>query len=303
MSGSDEPMPAAFDFESRFVEVHGARMHYVDVGEGPVVLFLHGNPTWSYLWRNIIPWLSPQARCIAPDLVGMGRSDKPDIGYRFFDHARYVDGFIDALGLEEVTLVGHDWGSALGLHWARRHPQRVRAIALMEAIIAPARWSEFPAEFRVGFRLMRTPVIGWCMVSLMNGFVEQVLPAAVVRRLSDEEMRHYREPYPTVRSRRPTRQWPCEIPIDGRPADVHEAVSAYNRYLQEAPVPKLLLHADPGGIIREPAVQWCRDHLDNLETVHIGRGIHFLQEDQPRAIGAALADWCARLPARPGPAS
>lgn len=291
-----QTIPVDFPFAPRYVEVHGARMHYVDEGAGPVVLFLHGNPTWSYLWRNIIPRLGPHARCIAPDLIGMGRSDQPELDYRFFDHARYLDGFIDALGLQDVTLVGHDWGSALGLHWARRHPDRVRALALLEAILAPVRWSDFPAEFRLGFRLMRTPVLGWCMVSLWNGFVERVLPAAVVRRLSQEEMDQYRMPYPTVRSRRPTRQWPCEIPIDGRPADVHAVVGDYNRYLQQTEVPKLLLYAHPGGLVRAETVDWCRAHLSNLETVDVGAGIHFLQEDQPEAIGRALRDWFRALP-------
>lgn len=294
MSDEDQPIPAEFDFEPHYVEVLGSRMHYVHAGEGPTVLFLHGNPTWSYLWRNIIPWLSDRARCIAPDLIGMGRSDKPDLRYRFFDHAEYLDAFLDALQLDNVTLVGHDWGSALGLHWARRNPDRVRAIALMEAIVAPARWDEFPADFRLGFRLMRTPGIGWCMVSLMNGFVEQVLPSAIVRKLGEAEMAQYRMPYPTVRSRRPTRQWPREIPIDGRPPDVHAAVEEYNRWLQQCPQHKLLLHAHPGGIIREPAVQWCRANLPNLETVDVGKGIHFLQEDQPHAIGHALQDWFTR---------
>ena len=291
MTSTSPEIATGFDFESHYVEVDGARMHYVDEGAGPVVLFLHGNPTWAYLWRNILPWLTPHARCIAPDLIGMGRSDKPDLAYRFGDHARYLDGFIEALGLEEVTVVGHDWGSALGLSWARQHPERVRGLALMEAILFPYRWSQFPADFRLGFRMMRTPGLGWAIVSLMNGFVERVLPGAVVRDLSTEEMAHYRAPYPTVRSRRPTRQWPLEIPIEGRPADVHDIVSANNTFLQRTPVPKLLLHARPGGIVREPAIAWCREHLTNLETADVGKGIHFLQEDQPHAIGRALRDW------------
>ncbi|MDX1608860.1 MAG: haloalkane dehalogenase [Halofilum sp. (in: g-proteobacteria)] len=292
---NENTIPVDFPFTSRYVEVHGARMHYIDEGAGPVVLFLHGNPTWSYLWRNIIPWLSPHARCIAPDLIGMGRSDKPDLDYRFFDHVRYLDGFIEALALDRVTLVGHDWGSALGLHWARRHPERVRAIALLEAILAPARWAEFPAEFRLGFRLMRTPILGWLLVCGLNAFVERVLPAAVLRRLAREEMEQYRMPYPDARSRRPTRQWPREIPIDGRPADVHAVVSDYNRYLQETDVPKLLLYAQPGGIVRAETVDWCRTRLSHLETVDVGAGIHFLQEDQPEAIGRALRDWFRAL--------
>lgn len=291
MAGTSEEISAAFDFEPRFVEVEGARMHYVDAGEGPPLLFLHGNPTWSYLWRNVLPWLAPHGRCIAPDLIGMGRSAKPELRYRFFDHVPYVDGFIDRLGLDDVTIVGHDWGSALGLHWARRHPERVRALALLEAILMPYSWSEFPVRFRLGFRALRTPGLGWCIVSLMNGFVEGVLPAATLRRLSADEMAHYRAPFPTVRSRRPTRQWPCEIPIGGRPSDVAEAVAAYNRYLRETRVPKLLLHARPGALVRQPAVDWCRTELANLETADVGPGIHFLQEDQPHAIGRALARW------------
>ncbi|MEF8793820.1 haloalkane dehalogenase [Thiohalorhabdus sp.] len=291
MEASQSEISPAFNHPSRFVEIDGARMHYVDEGEGPVILFLHGNPTWSYLWRNILPWLTPHARCIAPDLIGMGRSDKPDIAYRFGDHARYLEAFIEALGLSQITLVGHDWGSALGLDWARRNPAKVQGIALMEAILFPSPWSEFPAEFRLGFRLMRTPGLGWVMLSLMNGFVEQVLPAAVVRDLAQTEMAHYRDPYPTVRSRRPTRQWPLEIPIEGRPEDVHEIVAANNSYLQQTSIPKLLLYAHPGGLVRAPTVAWCRDHLTDLQVRDVGEGIHFLQEDKPHAIGHALRDW------------
>jgi len=290
-----EQISAAFDYEPHYLEVDGARMHYLDEGSGPTMLFLHGNPTWSYLWRNIIPYVSPHARCIAPDLIGMGRSDKPDIAYRFFDHVHYLDGLIEQLGLDHVTIVGHDWGSALGLHWARRHPQRVRAIALLEAILSPLRWADFPRDFRLGFRLMRTPGAGWVIISGFNGFVERVLPAAVARELSRAEMDWYRMPYPTVRSRRPTRQWPCEIPIDGRPADVTEAVACYRRYLQQTRVPKLLLHAQPGGIVRAAELDWCRRHLPGLTTIDVGRGIHFLQEDQPSAIGRALAEWATGL--------
>ena len=295
MTETDPPISAKLPFAPHYMEVHGARMHYLHEGEGSTILLLHGNPTWSYIWRNIIPWLVPHARVIAPDLVGMGRSDKPPIGYRFLDHAQYLEGLIDELGLDDVTIVGHDWGSALGLHWARRYPERVRAVALMEAILAPMRWEQFPAEFRAGFRLMRAPLIGWCMLSGMNAFVEKVLPAATVRELTAEEMDQYRMPYPTVRSRRPVRVWPREIPINGRPADVHEAVAAYSRWLQETDIPKLLLHARPGGIVRKETVDWCRGHLSNIETVDVGEGIHYLQEDQPAAIGEALADWFRRV--------
>ncbi len=284
----------AFNYASQYVAVHGDWMHYYEVGEGPPVVFLHGNPTWGYLWRNVVPHLAAYARCIVPDLIGMGHSAKPELAYRFFDHYPYVDGFIEALGLSGITLVGHDWGSALGLHYWDRNPEKVRGLALMEAIMGPLQWSRFPADFRLGFRLMRLPAIGWVIVSLGNGFVEQVLPRAVLRRLSDTEMAHYRAPFPTVASRRPVRQWPREIPLDGRPADVDAVVTDYARRLEVDDLPKLLLYGRPGGVIRSEQVAWFRANLPNLETVDVGPGIHFLQEDRPTSIGRALAAWFTR---------
>ncbi|MFQ5792030.1 MAG: haloalkane dehalogenase, partial [Acidobacteriota bacterium] len=244
----------AFPFESHFVEVHGSRIHYVDEGGGDPVLFLHGNPTSSYLWRNILPHVTPMARAIAPDLIGMGRSDKPDIRYRFFDHSRYVEGFIEALGLENMTLVVHDWGSALGFHYARRHKSNVKGLAFMEAILRPVAWNEFPGGFKMGFKLFRTPVAGWLLIVAMNVFVRQILPKATARKLTGEEMEHYAAPFPTFASRRPVLQWPREIPIEGRPADVHEAVEAYSRWLLESELPKLFFHASPGGLNPRPMV-------------------------------------------------
>jgi haloalkane dehalogenase len=277
-----------FPFASHYADVHGSKMHYIDEGEGDPVLFLHGNPTSSYLWRNIIPYLTPDARCLAPDLIGMGKSDKPDLQYRFFDHVKYVDGFIETLGLTELTFVIHDWGSALGFHYAMQHEGNVKGLVFMEAILRPVRWAEFPSDFKLGFRLMRTPGIGWLMISVMNMFVKQILPQATVRKLSHEEKRRYAEPFPTVRSRRPVRQWPLEIPIDGRPADVHDVVSEYGEWLQKTQLPKLFFYGKPGGIIDPTMLQ---EHIANLETVDIGAGIHYLQEDNPHLIGRELAAW------------
>ncbi len=284
-----------FPFEPNYVEVHGSKMHYVDEGEGDPILFLHGNPTSSYLWRNIIPYMVPHGRCIAPDLIGMGKSDKPNIGYRFFDHSKYLEGFIEALGLKNITLVIHDWGSGLGLHYAMRHEANIKGIAFMEAIIKTVNWADFPPDFRTGFKLMRTPGIGWFMVSVMNGFVKQVLPQAIVRDLTDEEKRQYAAPYPTIASRKPTRQWPCEIPIEGKPADVHDAVSTYSQKFQQSNLPKLLFHATPGGLIQPSDVAWCEENYKNLKTVHIGDGLHFIQEDNPHLIGEEIAKWHATL--------
>lgn len=280
-----------FPFKSNFVEIYGSNIHYVDEGTGDPILFLHGNPTSSYLWRNIIPHLTPHARCIAPDLIGMGKSDKPDISYRFQDHYKYVKGFIEQLHLENITLVIHDWGSGLGFHYAMQHPKNVKGIAFMEAIIDTARWKDFPKEFKIGFKIFRTPGLGWVMISVMNVFVNKLLPEAVVRELTEEEMKYYRAPYRTIKDRKPVRVWPQEIPIDGTPEDMHRLVSDYNQKLQKTDIPKLLFYAHPGGIIREKQVEWCKNNLSNLETVDLGKGIHYLQEDHPHKIGEELAKW------------
>ena len=292
---AEREISAEFPFESKFVTVHGSKMHFIEEGEGDPVLFLHGNPTSSYLWRNIIPYLTPHARCIAPDLIGMGKSDRPDLGYRFFDHAPHVDGFIEAMELENVTLVLHDWGSGLGFHYARRHAGNVRALAFMESIVRPSSWSAFPKDFKLGFRLMRTPGIGWFMISVMNMFVKQILPQAIVRELGTEEKTYYGAPFSTISSRKPVRQWPLEIPIDGKPADMQAVVSDYSRWLQETELPKLLFYASPGGIIEATTLAWCRENLPNLQTVDIGEGIHFVQEDNPHLIGEELANWYQAL--------
>jgi len=291
----DTEISADFPFESHFVEVHGSKIHYVDEGEGDPILFLHGNPTSSYLWRNIVPHVTPHARAITPDLIGMGQSDKPKLGYRFVDHSRYVDGFIEALDLQDITLVVHDWGSALGFHYAHRHHGNIKGIAFMESILRPAKWSEFPAEFRRGFKMFRTPVIGWLMISGANMFVNKILPQSIVRKLTDEEMAHYRRPYPTAASRKPLRQWPCEIPIDGEPADVTKIVASYGSWLEETELPKLFFYAKPGAIIPYNRAADITASLPNTRGVDIGRGIHFLQEDNPHLIGSELASWYQQL--------
>jgi haloalkane dehalogenase len=288
---TQQEISATFPFESRFVEVHGSRMHYVEEGSGDPIVFLHGNPTSSYLWRNVIPHLSPLARCVAPDLIGMGKSDKPDIEYRFFDHAKYVDGFIEALALRNITFVVYDWGSALAFHYARRHEENVKGLAFMEAIVRPLTWDEWPEQARQMFQAFRTPGVGENLLLEQNAFVEQVLPGAILRKLSDEEMDRYREPFRDPASRKPTWRWPNEIPVEGEPADVVEAARAYADWLGASETPKLLLYAQPGAIIREPLLEWCRNNIRNLTTLDIGPGVHFLPEDRPHKIGEAVAEW------------
>lgn len=275
---------ADFPFESKYLDVHGSKMHYVDEGEGDPILFLHGNPTSSYLWRNIIPYLVPHGRCIAVDLIGMGKSDKPDIDYRFFDHAKYVEGFIEKLGLSNVTLVIHDWGSGLGFHYAMRHESNVKGIAFMEAIVKPMKWEDMPSGNKIGFKLMRTTGIGWFMISVMNIFLTQMLQQMIVRKLSVEEKAYYGTPFKTIQSRKPVRQWPSEIPIDGHPSDVHDAISHYSQKLQESELPKILFVASPGMIVDSQYVDWCKQNLKNLEVVDIGEGLHFIQEDNRKSV-------------------
>jgi len=292
---SEASIRTDFPFESHYLEVKGSRMHYIEEGEGDPILFLHGNPTSSYLWRNIIPHLTDRGRCIAPDLIGMGKSDKPDIAYRFFDHYAYLEAFIEKMGLERITLVIHDWGSGLGFHYAAEHPEKIKGIAFMEAIFRPMVWSAFPRGYRIGFQLMRMPYVGWFMISVGNFFISQLMPNAIARKLTQEELAHYNAPYPDVKSRKPIRVWPQEIPIEGKPKDVHEAVSRYREWLKESPIPKILFYGEPGGLIDAQSVAWIEEHFPNTETYSIGKGIHYLQEDNPHGIGEKLAEWYRRL--------
>ena len=283
---------AEFPFDSRFVTVHGSSMHYVESGVGDPIVFLHGNPTSSYLWRNVIPHLSPLGRCVAPDLIGMGRSSKPEIEYRFFDHVRYIEGFLETLGLRDITLVIHDWGSALGFDYAMRHPKNIKAIAFLEAILMPLPdFQAFPDGIREMFRAFRSPDQGRKLIIDQNIFIERVLPNAILRKLSEEEMNRYREPFLEPKSREPLWRWPNEIPVGGEPADVEAVVTDYNLKLQQSEIPKLLLYATPGAVLTAPLVEWCRRSLKNLTVVNVGAGVHYLQEDHPHEIGHAIASW------------
>lgn len=292
---SSKAISSEFGLNSKYIDVLGSNIHYVDEGTGDPVLFLHGNPTSSYLWRNIIPYLSTKARCIAPDLIGMGKSDKPAINYRFSDHARYVEAFIEKLALQNITLVVHDWGSALGFHYASKHENNVKGMAFMEALVKPKEWSDFPTEIRPIFKLMRTPLLGWFMISVANLFVKKMLPNATAREYSDAELRFYASPFQSISSRKPVRQWPLEIPIAGKPEDVYQIMSQYSHWLTQTNIPKLLFHAQPGAVINSDTLHWCEQNFSNLETVSTGRGIHYLPEENPHLIGEYLAEWYQRL--------
>ena len=274
------------------IAVGGTDMRYVDVGEGKPVIFLHGNPTWSYLWRNVIPYLADQRRCLAPDLVGMGQSSPaPDGRYRFVDHARYLDAWFDTIVPDQpVVLVLHDWGSALGFWWALRHQVRVAAIAYMEAIVQPRNWADFPGDRREPFQRLRSPE-GNRLVFEENFFIEVVLPMSIIRRLDEQEMEAYRAPFLEPASRTPTLVWPRELPIDGEPRDVVEIVEQYGSWLSKSPVPKLLIKAEPGAILVGRTYEFSRTWPNQREATV--QGIHFVQEDSPDAIGAALREFVA----------
>jgi haloalkane dehalogenase len=282
-------------FERRRLTVLDSHLAHVDVGAGDPIVFLHGNPTSSYLWRNVIPQLTDAGRCLAPDLIGMGRSGKAaGSRYRLGDHVRYLDAWFEALALRRVTLVVHDWGSALGFHWARRHPERVRALVYMEAIVRPVTWGEWPEAARKIFQALRSPA-GEDMILTKNVFVERILPASVLRGLTAEEMERYREPFREPgEGRRPTLTWPREIPIDGEPADVTDLVQTYATWLAGSPLPKLFVNADPGSILVGAQREFCRTWPNQREVTV--RGSHFVQEDSPVEIGQAIARFLREIP-------
>ncbi len=283
----DTKISAVDPHDRRRVGVLDSEISYVDVGSGNPIVFLHGNPTWSYIWRNIIPHVRDLGRCLAPDLVGMGQSrPSPSGAYRFIDHARYLDAWFEALGLDaNVTLVLHDWGSALGFYRAYRHPEQIRALAYMESIITPRRWDDFPQGRDQLFRALRSEQ-GERLVLEENFFIETVLPKSIMRRLSDAEMEAYRRPFRDREARLPTLAWPRELPIEGEPPDVVAIVEAYAAWLSRSPIPKLFINAEPGALLTGRSRDVCR-RWPNQQEVTV-RGIHYVQEDSPAEIGTAL---------------
>ncbi len=288
-------IPAVDPYLRSRVDVLDAQMEFIDAGRGDAIVFLHGNPTSSYLWRNVIPRTAGLGRALAPDLVGMGRSSRaPGGSYRFADHARYLDAWFEAAGVgDRVVIVGHDWGGALGFHWARRHAARVQGIVYMETIVRPLLMSEWPEKARGIFAAMRSRA-GEDLVLQKNVFVERILPASVLRGLGEAEMAVYRARFREPgESRRPTLAWPREIPLDGKPADVVETVEAYGAWLKKSPVPKLFVNAEPGSILTGAQREFCRRWPNQREATVAGS--HFIQEDSPHEIGAAIAGFVRGL--------
>ncbi|MDP2122877.1 MAG: haloalkane dehalogenase [Parvibaculum sp.] len=290
---TEQPISAA-EHPKKSVTISGRAMTYVEMGAGDPIVFLHGNPTSSYLWRNVMPHLRTQGRCIAPDLIGMGDSDKLEPSsaerYTFREHRRFLDAFLEAVGAtSKVTLVIHDWGSALGFDWANRNRQAVDGIAYMEGIVRPLAWSEWSEAAKGIFQGFRSAV-GEEMILKKNLFIEAVLPGSILRKLTPEEMDVYRRPFREQgESRRPTLTWPRQIPLDGEPEDVTELVADYAHWMAENELPKLFVNAEPGAILTGAQREFCRSWKNQTEVTV--KGSHFIQEDSPHEIGAAIAEW------------
>ena len=261
--------------------------------QAPVALFLHGNPTSSYIWRHILPLVAPVAHCIAPDLIGFGQSGKPDIEYRFHDHAAYLDTFISVSGLKSAYLVAQDWGTALAFHLAARRPEFIRGIAFMEFLHPVPTWNDFHPSPQVQemFKAFRTPGVGEQMILEQNVFVEQALPASMMRKLSEDEMNVYRAPFPTPQSRRPVWKFPNQIPIAGEPSDVWAALEKAYAALDASTYPKLLFSGDPGALVSPALAESTAKRLQHCRLIPLGAGHHYLQEDHPETIGREVAAW------------
>jgi haloalkane dehalogenase len=289
------------DITLRHHTVLGSTMACRESGDGdaPVALFLHGNPTSSYIWRNIMPLVAPVARCIAPDLIGFGQSGKPDIAYSFADQAHYLDALIGRLGIGSAYLVAQDWGTALAFHLAARRPDFVRGLAFMEFIRPLPSWDDFHQSdtARGTFRKFRTAGEGEAMILDGNAFVERVLPGSILRKLGEEEMAAYRAPFPTRESRRPVLALPRQLPIAGEPADVDQAMEAAHAALAASTYPKLLFVGEPGALVSPAFARKFAATLRNVAVVNLGPGMHYLQEDHPDSIGRTVAGWIAGIEA------
>jgi haloalkane dehalogenase len=285
------------DFALSQISVLDSTMAYREAGdrEAPVALFLHGNPTSSYIWRNILPLVAPVAHCVAPDLIGFGQSGKPGIEYRFSDHVRYFDAFLEQAGITSAFVIAQDWGSGLAFHLASRRPDFIRGLAFMEFIRPMPTWNDFHPDQIETFQKFRTPGIGEEMILEGNAFIEGVLPAATVRKLTDEEMSVYRAPFPTPASRRPTWRFPNELPIEGKPADVYSTIEKAHRALAESSYPKLLFVGNPGALISPAFAENFAKRLKNCRVVQLSSGLHYLQEDHPDVIGTNIKEWLIDL--------
>lgn len=291
-----QEISSEFPFQSKFLKVKGSNIHYIEEGSGDPIVFLHGNPMSNYLWRNIIPYMTNQGRCIAPDLIGMGKSGKPDIDYGFQDTFDYLDAFIKELGLTNITLVLHDWGSGMGFHYANLNQDNIKAIVFMEAMYDIPTTHDMPASVRTALKMMRTPGLGWLMVQVANVFIKKMIQDMVLRKMTKKEMEYYAKPYPTIKSRKPLLQWPLAVPFDGgKPEKVAKAITSWHNWLMVSEIPKLFFYVSPGVGIKEKDVKVIKEGMKNLKSVYLGDGLHFIQEDYPHEIGEEISKWLKEI--------
>ncbi len=294
-----QEISSEFPYTHKYVEILGFKMAYVDEGHGDPILFLHGQPTSSYLWRNIMPFMEGKGRIIAPDNIGFGKSDQPEIDYTFRDHYKYFEAFVKKLDLKNITLIVHDWGSAPGLHYAAQHPDNIKAIATMESLIEPIlpakSYNEMPIDMANFFRTVRDPENGKKLLIEENKWLNEYLDDHIVRPLAEEALEVYKAPFPSEKSRIQINQWANEVPIAGKPVYTNKIMTDYNVFLEEMEIPWLFLYASPGGTNPPEAAEYWAERAKNIETVYIGAGLHYVQEDQPYAIGRAISDWYRRL--------
>lgn len=280
---------------THYIKAGNSYIHYIEEGVGEPILFLHGNPTSSYIWRNIIPYLCDKGRCLAPDLIGMGKSGKPGLKYGFMSHYQFIREFIEKMGLANITFVLHDWGSAIGFYYAMNYPENVKAIAFMEAIIKPWKWEELKWNYRLGFWLLRTPVFGEVIIYGRNAFINDILPSLIHRKLNKNEFKNYKAPFKKISNRKPMLKFPREIPINGKPKDTYRIVKEYSDFLKQSNIPKLLIYGKPGAMIRKKEVMWAKSQFRNLACQYVGSGLHFLQEGQPEEIGLKIREWWLKI--------
>lgn len=297
MAPATSLIAADFPFPSKFVDVLGSKIHYVEQGDGDPIVFLHGIPTSNYLWRNIIPALTPYGRCLAPDLIGMGKSDKPDIAYRIFDHIRYIEAFIDQLQLTNITLVLHGWGSVVGFDIAMRHPEKIKALAFLEAHPrVVTNWESIPLPAQELLIKLKGADHGYHAVVDNNFLLEKALPAMILRKLTATELNYYRQPFVTPESRKPLWQYICDLPLLGGPQDVKNLIAQYSRQLRKSPVPKLMMYAIPGFMMPISGIEWARKYLSNITFADLGEALHCPQETNPQAVCDALVSWYQQQP-------
>jgi haloalkane dehalogenase len=292
----EKNISAEFPFESKYLEVNGSKIHYIEEGEGDPILFLHGNPASNYLWRNIIPYVGKQARCIAPDLIGMGKSSKPDINYGFQDSYDYLDSFIKQLGLKNVTLILHDWGSGLGFHYANTHQEKIKAIVFMEAMYDAPSISDMPFSLKIALKMIRNPIFGKLMVLRANIFIKKMLPDTILRKLNKDEKKYYLAPYPNAKSRKPLLAWAMNVPFkDGKTTSATAAIKSWAKWLSKSDIPKLCFYASPGIIMKQKDIEVIKNTFKNTEIVYLGPGLHFIQEDYPHEIGNGISKWYDKI--------